>query len=114
MNNFGDYLAFLKDIRNPEWQEFVNALTTNLTAFFQEAHHFPILAKHARKKRAGGVYRVWCAASTGEEPYSIAMTLRDVLGITLIKPKLLPAISILMCWIKHEKVFTDRKSLKLK
>ena len=66
MNNFGDYLAFLKsDVCNPEWQEFINALTTNLTAFFREAHHFPILAKHA-KNRAGGVYRVWCAAaSTG-------------------------------------------------
>lgn len=34
MNNFGDYLAFLKsDVCNPEWQEFINALTTNLTAF---------------------------------------------------------------------------------
>ncbi|MGY6420323.1 protein-glutamate O-methyltransferase CheR [Proteus mirabilis] len=90
MNNFGDYLAFLKsDVCNPEWQEFINALTTNLTAFFREAHHFPILAKHA-KNRVGGVYRVWCAAaSTGEEPYSIAMTLRDVFGDNPYKTKII-------------------------
>lgn len=91
MNNFGDYLAFLqRDASNPEWQEFINALTTNLTSFFREAHHFPILAKHAKGKTAGGVYRVWCAAaSTGEEPYSIAMTLRDVFGNAPYKTKII-------------------------
>ena len=58
---------------------FINSLTTNLTAFFREAHHFPLLADHARRR--SGEYRVWsAAASTGEEPYSIAMTLADTLG----------------------------------
>ena len=62
-----------------EWQAFINSLTTNLTAFFREAHHFPLLADHARRR--SGEYRVWsAAASTGEEPYSIAMTLADTLG----------------------------------
>ena len=77
---FSDYLERLEqrpDAR--EWEAFTNALTTNLTAFFREAHHFPLLAEHARQ-RSGG-YRVWsAAASTGEEPYSIAMTLSDALG----------------------------------
>lgn len=80
IDDFGGYLAILEnDINSPEWQAFINALTTNLTAFFREAHHFPILADHA--KRRGGNFSVWCAAaSTGEEPYSIAMTLAETLG----------------------------------
>ncbi|CNI63500.1 chemotaxis methyltransferase CheR [Yersinia enterocolitica] len=80
INDFGQYLALLEsDPNSAEWQAFVNALTTNLTAFFREAHHFPILAEHARQR--SGNYSVWStAASTGEEPYSIAMTLSDALG----------------------------------
>jgi len=63
-----------------EWQEFVNCLTTNLTSFFREEHHFPILASALAAHRDRGV-RIWCnAASTGEEPYSIAMTVIDALG----------------------------------
>ncbi|MGL6110687.1 MAG: CheR family methyltransferase [Rubrivivax sp.] len=61
-----------------EWQEFVNALTTNLTSFFREAHHFPVLAQHLRQSAASGPVTLWCcAASTGEEPYSMAMTALD-------------------------------------
>lgn len=80
-NNFDEYLAYLEHNKN-EQQEFINALTTNLTAFFREAHHFPILADYARNRNAAaGKLRVWCAAaSTGEEPYSIAMTLVEAYG----------------------------------
>jgi chemotaxis protein methyltransferase CheR len=64
---------------NDEWEAFTNALTTNLTSFFREAHHFPILAEHVRKAKEP--ITVWCSASsTGEEPYSIAMTLCEALG----------------------------------
>ncbi|HEY1844536.1 MAG TPA: protein-glutamate O-methyltransferase CheR [Buttiauxella sp.] len=82
LDDFGRYLGMLESNANSaEWQAFVNSLTTNLTAFFREGHHFPVLADHARKHN--GEYRVWsAAASTGEEPYSIAITLADVLGIT--------------------------------
>lgn len=80
MTRFGDYLARLE--RHPdakEWEAFTNALTTNLTAFFREAHHFPLLAEHIKHKQEP--VSVWCsAASTGEEPYSIAMTLLETLG----------------------------------
>lgn len=56
-----------------EWEAFTNALTTNLTSFFREAHHFPILAEHLKKIKQP--IEIWCSASsTGEEPYSIAMT----------------------------------------
>ncbi|MFS2224815.1 protein-glutamate O-methyltransferase CheR [Pantoea sp. B65] len=80
IDDFGAYLALLEhDPNSAEWQAFVNALTTNLTAFFREAHHFPILAEHAKQRT--GNFSVWStAASTGEEPYSIAMTLAETLG----------------------------------
>jgi chemotaxis protein methyltransferase CheR len=80
LTEFATYLSFLEaDPNGDEWQQFTNALTTNLTAFFREAHHFPVLADHAKKCRQP--MTVWCsAASTGEEPYSIAMTLIEALG----------------------------------
>jgi len=75
--DFGSYLALLEGNNSgEEWEVFINALTTNLTAFFRELHHFPILARHVSERP--GPYSVWStAASTGEEPYSIAMTLLE-------------------------------------
>ncbi|APV51165.1 chemotaxis protein CheR [Betaproteobacteria bacterium GR16-43] len=76
---FADYLSILDDDQHPEWEHFVNSLTTNQTDFFREAHHFPILAAHA--KALGRELRIWSAASsTGEEPYSIAITLCEAFG----------------------------------
>jgi chemotaxis protein methyltransferase CheR len=64
-----------------EAQQFINALTTNLTSFFREPHHFPILADFLAAQAARAPARIWCsAASTGEEPYSIAMTMVESLG----------------------------------
>jgi chemotaxis protein methyltransferase CheR len=82
--SFGSYLQWLEgavgDDAEREWQQFVNCLTTNLTAFFREEHHFPVLAEHL-KSLASGAVRIWCnAASTGEEPYSLAMVASEVLG----------------------------------
>jgi len=80
-DDFSGYLEMLaRDPDHPEWQEFVNALTTNLTAFFREPHHFTILANFVRNRE--GALSIWCcAASSGEEPYSIAMTLIETLGL---------------------------------
>ncbi len=76
---FAQYLARLERGDEKEWETFVNSLTTNLTSFFREAHHFEILASHLQKTGNRGPLKVWCsAASTGEEPYSIAMTLVEV------------------------------------
>jgi chemotaxis protein methyltransferase CheR len=74
-----------------EWQEFINSLTTNLTSFFREPHHFPVVAdlalEHARRHTP---VRVWCcAASTGEEPYSLAITMMEAFKT------LTPPVSIL-------------------
>jgi chemotaxis protein methyltransferase CheR len=80
LDSFRHYLDLLEQEDDPvEWEAFTNALTTNLTAFFREAHHFPILAEFVKRREAP--VSVWCsAASTGEEPYSIAMTLVEALG----------------------------------
>jgi chemotaxis protein methyltransferase CheR len=79
IDSFTTYLdALERDAEAVEWQSFTNALTTNLTAFFREPHHFPLLAEHARGRSQ---MTVWCSASsTGEEPYSIAMTLCEAYG----------------------------------
>jgi chemotaxis protein methyltransferase CheR len=82
LRSFGLYLARARaDDPAGERQEFVNALTTNKTDFFREGHHFDFLRETVipRFQTAGRQrLRVWCAASsTGEEPYTLAMTFRD-------------------------------------
>jgi chemotaxis protein methyltransferase CheR len=80
IRSFQAYLDGLESgLDSGEWEAFTNALTTNLTSFFREEHHFPILAEHVRKAKEP--ITVWCSASsTGEEPYSIAITLCEALG----------------------------------
>jgi chemotaxis protein methyltransferase CheR len=79
--SFKDYLSWLESTDGAEWQEFINALTTNLTSFFRERHHFEIFAELLKSKASVANWRIWCsAASTGEEPYSIVMTALDALG----------------------------------
>jgi chemotaxis protein methyltransferase CheR len=88
LDSFGAYLDRLEadaSFAAQELQQFINALTTNLTSFFREPHHFPILADFLRANGSaianGAGPRLWCAAaSTGEEPYSIAMTMIEALG----------------------------------
>lgn len=73
--SFAQYLERLERGDAGEWETFINALTTNLTAFFREAHHFETLAAYLKSIGDKRAVRIWCsAASTGEEPYSIAMT----------------------------------------
>jgi len=80
LSRFSDYCALITDPAHEEVSKFINAITTNLTSFFRENHHFDFLgakvcaelAEHKRDRRI----RAWSAgSSTGEEPYSIAMTL---------------------------------------
>lgn len=78
---FAEYLDMLEHNGGDEWERFVNSLTTNLTSFFREPHHFPIFSEHLRKIGTKRPIRIWCsAASTGEEPYSIAMTVAETFG----------------------------------
>jgi chemotaxis protein methyltransferase CheR len=75
IDSFADYIRLLELGDVEEMEAFINALTTNMTSFFREAHHFPILSKHLASLPKSRPINIWtCAASTGEEPYSIAMT----------------------------------------
>lgn len=81
LDSVGVYLDRLEQAGPAEWQEFTNALTTNLTAFFREAHHFDLLRQHLAQLPRARPVRIWCAAaSTGEEPYSLAITVAEHYG----------------------------------
>jgi chemotaxis protein methyltransferase CheR len=78
--DFAQYLDLVQSERSQEREAFVNALTTNLTSFFREPHHFEMLAAWAgqRANSISAPLRVWSSGcSTGEEPWSVAMVLRE-------------------------------------
>jgi chemotaxis protein methyltransferase CheR len=78
LDSFDAYLSHLDNSGPDEWQAFTNSLTTNLTSFFREGHHFPVLAAHVAELKHRPI-RIWCAAaSTGEEPYSLAITMAEL------------------------------------
>jgi chemotaxis protein methyltransferase CheR len=79
INTFSDYLQILESNNATEWEAFINAITTNVTSFYREEHHFEILANHIKNSPHRQPLQIWCnAASTGEEPYTIAMTMMDL------------------------------------
>ena len=83
LTRFSDYIGYLEGNIDHEAEHFVNALTTNLTSFFRENHHFEylrndFLQRLVRQKRDSRL-RIWSAGcSTGEEPYSLAMVMAEV------------------------------------
>ena len=85
LNRFAEYLNILKNNDEEELVHFVNAITTNLTSFFRENHHFEFLANtllpKLLKTKSDRRLRIWSAGcSTGEEPYSIAMVIRELMS----------------------------------
>ena len=81
IRSFAEYLKRLESGDKAELEAFANSLTTNLTSFFREPHHFQMLAEHLRTIRNQREITLWCSAvSSGEEAYSMAMTARDALG----------------------------------
>lgn len=83
VSSYGDYFALLQGGDRDEVQTAIDLLTTNETYFFREPKHFELLREQALAARsAGRALRVWSAAcSSGEECYSIAMVLADVMGL---------------------------------
>ncbi len=85
LDKFDDYCSLLKQNNNEECSHFINSITTNVTSFFRENHHFEYLADNVfpeiireRSNTSRPRLRIWSAGcSTGEEPYSIAMVLRE-------------------------------------
>lgn len=84
LTSYSEYLRIVQgDDERGERQMMINLLTTNETYFFREARHFDWLRERAAQQRHGGTFRIWSAAcSSGQEVYSIAMTIADVLGET--------------------------------
>ena len=86
LRSFRDYCALIQDVGGvDERQAMTAALTTNVTRFYREPHHFDhlrdvVMPELAERARAGGRVRLWSAAcSNGQEPYSMAMTVLSVL-----------------------------------
>ncbi len=85
LKRFSDYRQLLEGDDESELVEFCNAMTTNLTAFFRESHHFDylrdqFLLPRLHDARAPRRIRIWSAAcSSGEEPYSLAMTVCEAI-----------------------------------
>lgn len=79
LDNFDQYCQLISNPAEPEFEIFINFLTTNLTYFFREEHHFDFLRQHiALLARKQSKIRIWSAGcSSGEEPYSMAMALRE-------------------------------------
>lgn len=78
--SYEEYWDILKNGSAEVISEFISALTTNMTSFFRESAHFDFLAKILPEQFANSELRIWCcAASTGQEPYTIAMTARESL-----------------------------------
>ncbi|MGR9114522.1 MAG: CheR family methyltransferase [Gammaproteobacteria bacterium] len=81
--SFKEYCHYIDAHADQEFTEFINAITTNLTSFFREQHHFetlrtPVLPEIIKRNHASRALKVWSAGcSTGEEPYSIAITLLE-------------------------------------
>lgn len=85
LNDMKDYCPLIEEHANEEVSKFINAITTNLTSFFREEHHFDFLSdtfcQELLKNNGSTKIRGWSAAcSTGEEPYSIAISLLEKLG----------------------------------
>ncbi|MCG8613484.1 MAG: chemotaxis protein CheR, partial [Pseudomonadales bacterium] len=95
LQNFDQYCDVLAQDRSPELSNFINAITTNLTSFFRESHHFEflqdtVLPQLKITNRASKRIRIWSAGcSTGEEPYSLSITLNESVDLKSWDAKIL-------------------------
>jgi chemotaxis protein methyltransferase CheR len=117
LGSFKAYCQLLKREPEQEFSEFINAITTNLTSFFREQHHFEFLAgtlmpQLLREKVNARRIRLWSAGcSSGEEPYSLAMTLLENMprGLTWDVKILATDIDLNMLSIAAEGVYSQER-----
>jgi len=118
-----DYQAYLDYVKCPEgsaeFSRMLSALTTNVTQFFRENHHFEqlraeVLPPLIARARAGGQVRIWSAGcSSGQEPYSIAMVLCDLaenaasLDIRILATDIDPEMTALGRAARYEQASAD-------
>ena len=86
LKDFSAYCELLRRDPDAEMGDLASAISTNVTSFFRESHHYDLLEQTllpqwlAEKRRSGGRLRIWSAGcSTGEEPYALAMVLAEAL-----------------------------------
>jgi chemotaxis protein methyltransferase CheR len=88
LRDFGDYCQLLRKQPDDELGELASVISTNVTSFFREMHHYDLLVdellpRWLEAKKQGGRLRIWSAGcSTGEEPYALAMVLAEALERT--------------------------------
>jgi chemotaxis protein methyltransferase CheR len=85
LDGFDAYVDLLRTDPDSELGELASAISTNVTSFFREMHHYDLLVEQLlprwlEEKKNGGRLRIWSAGcSTGEEPYALAMVLAEAL-----------------------------------
>lgn len=107
------YDAVIKDKTGAELVQLIDAISTNFTNFFREPIHFEILTDLLKKWKAQGQrrFRIWCAAaSTGEEPYTLAMTANEAIGALGTDVKILATdISTRVLQTCHRGLYDDKR-----
>jgi chemotaxis protein methyltransferase CheR len=109
---YAEYVTLLDDPNHPEHGELVNALTTNVTSFFRELHHFDMLGNEVLPalNERGRRVRLWSAGcSSGEEPWSLAMVVREVFGDSMDVKILATDIDTQVLAHAREGVYTDEQ-----
>jgi chemotaxis protein methyltransferase CheR len=88
LKEFASYCELLRKDPDAELGELASVISTNVTAFFREMHHYDLLVEQLlphwlEEKKHGGRLRIWSAGcATGEEPYALAMVLAEALERT--------------------------------
>ena len=78
LHGFADYIALVEEGDDEVTREFINSITTNFTSFYREDHHFTFLQNYLLSSTNKRPVKIWSAGcSTGEEPYTIAMTIKE-------------------------------------